>query len=393
MHGDVNDTNDLFWEPDNNTPQAAASAAAAVAAVTLPTYFTSDAHADAAKAAGKATRDALLKPGGEPTESAFLAARNLEKDLMELKTLETLITNDPSVCSNTQRVMEATLALVQRMGDMLQRMPRQPAQQQRYRSFVKTGPIDKAALLPAIPVVGYRHESLLLIEAGVMKPARFNKSKRITRPPCCNGDSCEGMKGGIRGFVERTPITPEEKRMGRGMTMMMWMSEDELMRLETYGTQPILDKPRSCLYCMRYLISELSNNIAQPDMTDEKVEAEKQKKTPGLHPLCILQPFGNRENCADGYLRSACIMPSSKPFNGITRPIVRFSKDHYVARYDPVLDARVLDQDAIRFDTSDQRSTFIQRAASDLGPESGIDAAKKALAMASELARVRNFPK
>lgn len=387
LHG-VPDEKNLCWEDDGPSAVGAAAAAAAASstAVELPSYFTSESHAAAARTDGRTTRDALLKPDGTPPDTALAAVRNMEQLLLQIQPLEAMMRANEFVRSDTKPATDPVLLLVKKLGEVLLSMPRTAQQQQRFSTLAKSAPITAAAVRPAIKLYGVHHESQLLIECG-RKRSRYNREKFITRPPCLNGRECEGMRGGIRGFFERSTDTPHERRMGSGMVLMMWMSEDELVRLESTGVQPELSEPRFCLLCLRATVSQFVDSMIHQHITAAGGDDESKP----LPEVCVLQPLGNRENCPDGYLRSACMMPSASPFNGITQPVVRFLKEDYLAHYDEKLEARVLSQESIVFKPAEHASDFIRRAATEV--MAGVSVPTKALAMASELARVQNFPK
>lgn len=389
---------ELDWE-DDDAPAAAAAASTTTAdasGVTLPSYITSLTRANAAKAAGGYMRRAITSCDGRLPDSAVSGVRRIEAALLENQVLERMMRANTFVRSSEKLSDDPFVKLIQAMGQQRMTMPRDIEEQELYNSFLKTGTLNPASVRKIVTTYGASHERALLIDSGQGR-SRTVPNKMVNRPPCMRGAKCVGQTDGIPGFFERPPRTDHERRMGKGMTLMMWMTPLELQQLETTNMQPTAAGPRWCLLCIRSEGTKMFDRYrapAKPKAGDGDIKATATTEFT-LPPLCIVQHHGNEiEPNPDGYFRTACVEPGTDEYNGVVKPMVVYNIKHYEAKWNDQYGVRVIDQERITYRPvrdGDSWERAVNAATSSSLSKTTLDLPTATLAIAAHSARASNF--
>jgi len=343
-------------------------------------------------------RRAVTACDGRLPEPALSGVRQIEMALVENRVLETMMNKNKFTRSTEKPSDHPFVLLIQAMGRQRLAMPRDIEEQALYNSFLKTGAFTPQQVQKVVETYGASHERPLLVDSGP-GPSRLVPGKVIHRPPCMCGAECAGQKDGIAGFFDRPPRTDHERRMGKGMTLMMWLSPQELYQLETANIQPT--DARWCVLCRRSKGTALFHqfrNAAKPKKgdDDDKVAVATTELT--LPPLCIVQLHGNEiEPHPDGYVKTACVEPGVGKYNGVVKPMVIYNKNHYEAQWDDTIGMRVINQERITYRPIRDGDSWVRAVVSatssrGLTPTT-LDPPTAALAIASHNARASNFQK
>jgi hypothetical protein len=102
-----------------------------------------------------------------------------------------------------------------------------------------------------LPISNATHESELLVQGGV--PRYFEEARGVARipPACCNGKTCEGLSGEIRGL---------DPGMA-GFVLTAYQFPDEWKQFKETGLAPSDISKRRCVLCERIAFFDIVHSI------------------------------------------------------------------------------------------------------------------------------------
>ena len=186
--------------------------------------------------------------------------------------------------------------------------------------------LDIQAVYSQIILHDFDMEQELLFFAGKPRQSPLNPKLQFTARPCMQGSNCIAM---VAGALERVPH--EGAPNFEPAPLMQICTREELDAMYKLGITP--SEMRACLRCVRHALSS--------------AVAIKEKMSEPWPPSMVLQWFGNKTECEQGYAHNLCILPSKTAFNGLYYPMVVEYDDLLQVRWDPTTKGYFVDQSGL----------------------------------------------
>ena len=240
-------------------------------------------------------------------------------------------------CQSVHRFLDENVRramfFVSESSPMLQkRQGRDRAQQQEHKMSMEE-------VYAQIATHDFDMEQELLFFSGKPRQSPINPKLQFTARPCMQGNNCLAMVSAALHVVGENEDDENSLVLGSAVgappfvptPLMQICTRQELDTMYRLGITP--SEQRACLRCVRHALGS--------------AVITKEAKSEPWPPSVILQWFGNKTDCPQGYNRRYCILPAKTGFNGLHMPLVAEFDDLLQIRWDPTTKGYFVDQSGL----------------------------------------------